>query len=58
MLRYVHGNRRLIWGREPRTATSTFTLLLNSDLYRPMDTHMMYESVNMVLNVHRNHEAY
>ena len=30
MLFYVHGNRRLIRDGEPRTATSTFTQLLNS----------------------------
>ena len=41
---YVHRNLRAYWGREPRTATSTFTQLLSSVvtdawtyMYRSMD---------------------
>ena len=33
VLLYVHRNRKLIRDGEPRTATSTFTQLLNSDGY-------------------------
>ena len=32
VLLYVHRNRRLIRDGEPRTATSTFTQLLSSDV--------------------------
>ena len=45
VLLYVHRNRRVIRDGEPRTATSSFTQLLNSVL-------------QMLLYVHRNHKAY
>ena len=60
MLLYVpHRNRRLIRDRSrPRTATSTFTQLLNSD--RRVEDRDVFQRcfVSVLLYVHRNHQAY
>ena len=39
MLLYVHRNHKAHWDGEPRTATSTFTQLLNSVTYTHTHTH-------------------
>ena len=49
ILLYVHRNCTAYWGREPKTATSTFTQLLN---YGNTDFG------SMLLYVHRNRKAH
>ena len=51
VLLYVHRNRRFIKGREPRTATSTFTQLLSFAEARSLRAEVTSKLKNQIMGV-------